>query len=182
MYVIVWQGLQGSWLFYADVFMYICMYVCHCLTRSPRNFFVEQWFLMQVNGIKGFLVYEESSGNSSPDRSMRLVSCGYKLIFFVCAMPMFMPWQVTLRDTSTEWKQCDLWHTGTSMYCRKTLEARFLGRVSVWSLDEKYYCCIHVVHVGYVVLCTYSVVCVLYVQYCVHIVLCACCICGTMYI
>jgi len=42
---------------------------------------------MQVNDMKKFLV---SSGHSSPNKSMRLVSCGYELIFPVYTMHMFM--------------------------------------------------------------------------------------------
>ena len=40
----------------------------------------------------------------------------------------------------------------------KTLEARLLGRVSVWSLDVSYYCCIYLVHVVSVMLCACGVV------------------------
>jgi len=64
----------------------------------------------------------------------------------------------------------------------KTLEARFLGRVSVVSGCEilLFYifctCCI----------CStcfiYAVICMLHMWYCVHMVLHACCICDTMYI
>jgi len=45
---------------------------------------------MQVNGTKRFLVYEESSGDSSHKKYTRLVSCGYELILYTCSMPMFM--------------------------------------------------------------------------------------------
>jgi hypothetical protein len=47
---------------------------------------------MQVNGMKRFLVYEESSGKSSHDKYMRSVSCGYELILYAYIMPMFMLW------------------------------------------------------------------------------------------
>lgn len=47
---------------------------------------------MHVNDMKGFLVYEESSGKSSPNKSMRLVSCGYELILSDYTMSMFMLW------------------------------------------------------------------------------------------
>jgi len=57
---------------------------------------------MQVSGMKRFLVHEEPSGESSHDKYTRSVSCGYELILYVCIMPMFMPWQVTLRDTLAE--------------------------------------------------------------------------------
>jgi len=40
--------------------------------------------------MKRFLVYEESSGRSSPDKSRRSVSCGYELILCYCSM--FMLW------------------------------------------------------------------------------------------
>ena len=45
---------------------------------------------MQGNGVKRSMVYEESSGKSSPDRSMRLVSFGYELI--LCDYIMSMLW------------------------------------------------------------------------------------------
>ena len=57
---------------------------------------------MQVNGMKRFLVHEESSGKSIPDRSVRLVSCGYELILCDYTMYMVMLWQVMLRDTSAK--------------------------------------------------------------------------------
>lgn len=38
---------------------------------------------MHVNGMKLFLVYEESSGKSSPNKSMRSISRGYD--FILCA-------------------------------------------------------------------------------------------------
>ena len=47
---------------------------------------------MQVNRTKRFLAYEESSGKSNFDRSTRLVSCGYALILYACAIPTFMLW------------------------------------------------------------------------------------------
>jgi len=40
--------------------------------------------------MKGFLVYEESSGKSSPERSTSSISCGYVLTLCVYIMPMFM--------------------------------------------------------------------------------------------
>ena len=43
-----------------------------------------------MNEIKSFLVYDESSGKSSHDKSMRLVSCGYE--FILCDYIMLMPW------------------------------------------------------------------------------------------
>lgn len=47
------------------LFVYICMYAYHCLIGSSRIILVEEWLLMQVNGMKRFLVHEESSGKSS---------------------------------------------------------------------------------------------------------------------
>jgi len=44
---------------------------------------------------------------------------------------MFMLWQLMLRDTSVEEKQCDLGHVGISMNSGKTQEVRFPSRVSV---------------------------------------------------
>lgn len=38
--------------------------------------------------MKRFLVYEESSGKNSPEKSMTLVSCGYELILFNYIMSM----------------------------------------------------------------------------------------------
>ena len=60
---------------------------------------------------------------SSPDKSMRSISCGYELILCLCYG------QEILMDTSMKWKQCGLRHDGTSM--DMTLEARFLG-VDSW--------------------------------------------------
>ena len=59
---------------------------------------------MQINGMKGFLVYEESSGKSSPDRSMRSVSCGYDLILWAYTMPMFMLWTYNVERYISEMK------------------------------------------------------------------------------
>lgn len=53
---------------------------------------VEERLLIQVNGMKRFMVYEESSGKSNSDRSTRSVSCGYELILYACNMHMFMLW------------------------------------------------------------------------------------------
>ena len=57
---------------------------------------------MQVNGMKRFLVYEESSGKSSHDKYMGSISCGCELILYDCIMPMFILLQVTPKDTSTK--------------------------------------------------------------------------------
>ena len=57
---------------------------------------------MQVNGMKRFLIYEESSGKSSPEKSMRSISCGYELILCDYTMFIFMLWQVILMVTSAE--------------------------------------------------------------------------------
>jgi len=40
--------------------------------------------------MKGFMVYKETSGKSSPDKSMRLVSCAYELI--LCDYIMYFLW------------------------------------------------------------------------------------------
>ena len=45
---------------------------------------------MQVNGMKRFVVYEESSGKSSHDKYTRSISCGYELILYDCITHMFM--------------------------------------------------------------------------------------------
>ena len=47
---------------------------------------------MQVNGMTWFLVLWESSGNSSHEKYMRLVSCGYDLILCDYTMSIFMLW------------------------------------------------------------------------------------------
>jgi len=39
------------------------------------------------------LGYEESSGKSSSEISMRSISCGYELILCDYTMPMFMLWK-----------------------------------------------------------------------------------------
>jgi len=46
---------------------------------------------MQVNGMMGCLLLWESSGKSSLDKSMRLISCGYELI--LCDYIMSMLWE-----------------------------------------------------------------------------------------
>jgi len=65
-----------------------------------------------------------------------------------------------LRDTSAEWKQYDWCYARTCMNNGKTLETWFLGRVSFWSLDVQYCCCIYVVHVAHVMLCAYGALCI----------------------
>ena len=45
--------------------MYVSMYLCHYLIGSSRIILVEERLLMQVNGMKRFLVHEESSGKTS---------------------------------------------------------------------------------------------------------------------
>jgi len=46
----------GSWFFYANVYMYICMYVCCFLIGSLEIILVEEWLLMQVNGTRKSLL------------------------------------------------------------------------------------------------------------------------------
>ena len=67
------------------------------------------------------------------------------------------------------------------MNSEKTLEARLLGRVNVWSMDVNYYCCIYVVHVAPVMLCAYDVVYILFMQCYVQMVLFTCCLCSVVY-
>jgi len=38
------------------------------------------------------LGYEESSGKSSHDKYMRLISCEYEFILYACIIPMLMLW------------------------------------------------------------------------------------------
>ena len=47
---------------------------------------------MQVNGMKRFMLYEESSGKSSHDKYMRLVSCECEFVLYACIIPMLMLW------------------------------------------------------------------------------------------
>jgi len=97
-YVIVWHGCQGSFLWRND-----------CLCRRTT------W--------RGSLSYEESIGKNSHNKYMRSVSCGYDLILYNCIMPMFMLWQVMLNDTSTKRKQCGPRHARIRM--DRKLKERF---------------------------------------------------------
>jgi len=45
---------------------------------------------MQVNGMKRLMVYEDSSGKSIPEISLRSISCGYDLIICDYSMSIFM--------------------------------------------------------------------------------------------
>jgi len=54
---------------------------------------------MQLNYLKRFLVYGESSGKSSLEKSTRLVSCGYELILCDYIMSMFTLWVGNVEDT-----------------------------------------------------------------------------------
>lgn len=77
---------------------------------------------------------------------------------YACIMPMFMLRNVTLKDTSTEWKRHGPRHAKTSM--DKTLEAGSLGGVNV-VLDVWYYYCayvVYVVQVAFLMLCACGVV------------------------
>ena len=51
---------------------------------------MKEYLLMQLNGMKVFLVHEESSGKSSYEKYTRSVSCGYELI--LCDYIMTMLW------------------------------------------------------------------------------------------
>jgi len=83
-----------------------------------------------------------------------------------------------LRDTSAEWRQGDRRHVVTCVNSGKTLEARLFDRVSVWSLDVSYYCCIYLVHVASVMLCECGVV---YIWCCVHVFYVVLCTNGVVY-
>ena len=89
--------------------MYTCMHVYRCLTRSSEHdflcYFMYVWILLSDRVVRdhscvgmiayigewhesGSCFYEESSGKSSPDKSMRSVSCGYELILYDYTMSM----------------------------------------------------------------------------------------------
>jgi len=110
---------------------------------------------------------------------------------------------VMLRDTSTEWKQCDLRHVGTSIDGGNILEARLPGKDNVVSgcvilllciccicctcctCDVVCMrCCVYMVLCTffYAMLCTNGVVYSLFMQCYVQMVLCTCCLCNVMYI
>lgn len=124
---------------------------------------------MQLNGMKRSLVHEESSGKSSDNKYMRSISCGYVLVLYTCIIPIFMLWQVMLKDTPSEWNKHGMWHSKISM--DKTLEAGLLGRDNV-VLHVWYYFCAYIVYVA-------SMMCVLVVL-CIHS-MCICYLCNVMY-
>jgi len=186
----VWQGRHGSWLFYANV--YICMYLCLYVTVWQgcqgsllwRNDYLCRWMTW-----RDLWNYGESSGKTTPEKSTRSVSCGYELI--LCDYTCLCYGKAMLRDTSSEWKQCDLRHVGTSM--DKTIEARPFGKDSVvlgyavlvlctCSICSIVYiwCCVLVVYMVLYCICSVAIDGIVYMLdmwCCVHIVLCACWIC-----
>jgi len=129
---------------------------------------------MQLNGMKRFLVHEESRGKISHEKYMRSISCGYDLVLYTCIMPMFMLWQVMLKDTSTKWKKCGLQHDRISM--DEIPEARLLGKDNM-DLDVWYYYYAYVVYVVYVVHVA-SMMCELVVL-CIHS-MCTCYLCNVI--
>jgi len=139
------------------LYMYTCMYVCHCLTEWGlvyANYYIRMYVCIYVTVWQGHQElsllrndclrrwmawggswsYEESIEKSIHDKYTRLVSYGYELILCDYIMPMFMLCQVMWKDTSTKWKQCGLRYAGTSI--DKILGVRFLGRDNV-ILDVK---------------------------------------------
>ena len=81
--------------------------------------------------MKRFLVYEESSEQSSPRRSMRLISCGYD--FVLCAYNY--AYVYVMVDNGEGYingmKYCDLRHVGISMDGGEPLKERLLVE-TVW--------------------------------------------------
>jgi len=157
------------------------MYVCCCLTGLLGIILVEEWLLTQMNDMKRFLVYEESSGRVVMKNIWGqyhvAMSWYYVIILCLCYA------QAILRDTPAKWKQCGLQHVGTSM--DKTLESRLLGRNSVvWMCGTTVVhcctCCICDVACMrcfvcmYIYKCTYFLCNVMYMV--VQIVLRECCI------
>ena len=134
MYICMWLSNRIMIVLFWCLYVYICMYVYRFLKMSLGIIIVEEWFLTQVDAMKRFLVYEESSGKSSHEKYMMSISCGYELILYACIMPLSMLWTCYTKGYINKRKQCGLWHAGTSM--DKTLEARFLGRdnlvLDVW--------------------------------------------------
>ena len=58
--------IKGHDFFYASVLcIYIFIYVCLCMTGSSRIILVEEWLLMQVNGMKRFLVRRNKVGRAT---------------------------------------------------------------------------------------------------------------------
>lgn len=83
---------KSSWIIiiYVNVYMYVCMYVI--VSQIIRDHSCEEIFSYASERHEEVYVYDESSGQSSPDRSIRLVSCGYGLILCGYTMVMFMLW------------------------------------------------------------------------------------------
>ena len=132
------------------IYMYVSMYLCHCMTGFSRIILMEEWLLMQVNGMKSVLGL---MGNKM-GRVALIDLWGwyyvdmhwyYMIVLWLC----LCYGQVMLRDTSSKWMQYDLRHARISMDSGNTLEARLLCGVSVWFMDVQYYCCVYVVHVLY---------------------------------
>ena len=71
--------------------LYVCMHVHILLSdRVVRDHDYGGMIAYAGEWHEEVLGYEESSGKSSPKRSMRLVSCGYNLILCVYTVSMFM--------------------------------------------------------------------------------------------
>ena len=102
--IYAYRCLTRSWLFIIMLmYMYVCIHVSMSLSdRSLGTILMEEWLLMQENGMTRFLVLWESSGKSSHDKYKRSISRRYELILYDCIMPMFMLWNVTLKDISVE--------------------------------------------------------------------------------
>jgi len=162
------------------------MYVCCCLTGSLWIILVEEWLLTQMNDMKWFLVYEESSGRVIMTNIWGQYHVIMSWYYVIILCPCYG--QAILRYTSTKWKQCGLRDVGISMDDRETLKERLLGRDNV-VLDVWYYYCVYVVHVVYLVIvpmvmCTCNICSIVYIWCCVvvvYMVLYAYCLCSAGY-
>ena len=84
-------GLSWIMIVYANVYIYIYVYVSMSLSDSvTRDHSCREMISCVGEWHEEVLGYEESSGKSSHDKYMRLVSCGYELILYSFIMLMFM--------------------------------------------------------------------------------------------
>ena len=116
MYVMCDRVIMDHDCFYANIYTYICTYVCHFLIGSwlfnaNIYMFIQVCMYLFVQQIikncscgrmisyanewnEESLGYEESSGKSSHDKHMRSLSCEYEFIFYACIMTLLMLWTI----------------------------------------------------------------------------------------
>ena len=159
-------------LIFICIYMYVCMFFSDRVIKNHSCggmiAYAREWH-EEVHGLWGI------KWKNSHEKYMRSIWSGYNLILCACSMPMFLSWQIMLKDTLEKLRQCGFQHASTRK--GKTLEARLLGRDSV-VLVVWYYCCAYVVYVVHVASVMLFSCCLCNVMYMVlHIVLCEYCIC-----